>query len=127
MYKHEHYIDILFIFFFVTFSLTYSFDVLVEAVADAASSRLLLNLQSSALAATRLLAPSCSLPLLLSSRTLIRHAASTHLTLVWGQLSCADLCWFLRILLLKRKTFLVLHQYLKRLMPLKWVVFRALS
>ncbi|RZR99488.1 hypothetical protein BHM03_00029046 [Ensete ventricosum] len=37
----------------VTFSPTYSFDVLVEATVDAASPRILLNLQSSALVATR--------------------------------------------------------------------------
>ncbi|RZR87288.1 hypothetical protein BHM03_00014662 [Ensete ventricosum] len=37
----------------VTFSPTFSFDVLVEATVDAASPRILLNLQSSALAATR--------------------------------------------------------------------------
>ncbi|RWW44828.1 hypothetical protein BHE74_00049376 [Ensete ventricosum] len=37
----------------VIFSPTYSFDVLVEATVDAASSRILLNLQSSALAVTR--------------------------------------------------------------------------
>ncbi|RWW59823.1 hypothetical protein BHE74_00033210 [Ensete ventricosum] len=37
----------------VTFSPTYSFDVLVEAAVDAASPCILLNLQSSALAATR--------------------------------------------------------------------------
>ncbi|RWW07540.1 hypothetical protein GW17_00029076 [Ensete ventricosum] len=68
-------LNTLFIFLSVTFSPTYSFDVLIEA---AASPRLLLNLQSSALATTRLLAPSCSSLLLLSSRTLIRHAASTR-------------------------------------------------
>ncbi|RRT55252.1 hypothetical protein B296_00027469 [Ensete ventricosum] len=38
----------------VTFSPTYSFDVLVEAAVDAASPRILLNLESFALAATGL-------------------------------------------------------------------------
>ncbi|RWW39722.1 hypothetical protein BHE74_00054922 [Ensete ventricosum] len=47
----------LFIFLSVTFSLTYSFDVLIEAAVDVASPHLLLDLQSSALATTRLLAP----------------------------------------------------------------------
>ncbi|RWV98276.1 hypothetical protein GW17_00038886 [Ensete ventricosum] len=37
----------------VTFSPTYSFDIFVEATVDATSPRILLNLQSSALAVTR--------------------------------------------------------------------------
>ncbi|RZR75172.1 hypothetical protein BHM03_00050958 [Ensete ventricosum] len=53
----------LILFLSVTFSPTYSFDVLVEAAADATSPRLLLNLQSSALATTRLLAPNYTPPL----------------------------------------------------------------
>ncbi|RRT51602.1 hypothetical protein B296_00036768 [Ensete ventricosum] len=41
----------------MTFSPTYSFDVLIEAAVDVASPHLLLDLQSSALPTTRLLAP----------------------------------------------------------------------
>ncbi|RZR74042.1 hypothetical protein BHM03_00031478 [Ensete ventricosum] len=54
----------------VTFSHTYSFDVLVEATVDVASPCILLNLQSSTLAAIRLFG---SQPLLLSNQTLIRY------------------------------------------------------
>ncbi|RWV98471.1 hypothetical protein GW17_00038675 [Ensete ventricosum] len=46
-------LNTLFTLLSVTFSLTYSFNVLVEATIDAASPRILLNLQSSVLAATR--------------------------------------------------------------------------
>ncbi|RWV78955.1 hypothetical protein GW17_00059985 [Ensete ventricosum] len=68
----------LFIFLSMTCSLTYPFDVLVEAIADATSPRFSLNLQSSTLDATYLLAPNCSSRLLLGTRTLIHPAASTH-------------------------------------------------
>ncbi|RWV84389.1 hypothetical protein GW17_00053895 [Ensete ventricosum] len=46
-------LNTLFTLLSVTFSPTYSFDVLVEATVDAASPCILLNLQSSTLAATR--------------------------------------------------------------------------
>ncbi|RZS17752.1 hypothetical protein BHM03_00049939 [Ensete ventricosum] len=46
-------LNTLFTLLSVTFSPTYSFDVLVEATVDATSPCILLNLQSSALAATR--------------------------------------------------------------------------
>ncbi|RZR85752.1 hypothetical protein BHM03_00012786 [Ensete ventricosum] len=42
----------LFTLLYMTFSPTYSFDILVEATVDAASPRILLNLESSALATT---------------------------------------------------------------------------
>ncbi|RRT62404.1 hypothetical protein B296_00024715 [Ensete ventricosum] len=50
--KHEHFSKHLIYILTVTFSLTDSFDVLVEATIDAASPCILLNLQSSPFAAT---------------------------------------------------------------------------
>ena len=93
----------------VTFSPTYSFDVLVEAFVDTATPRLLLSLQSYASTTMRLLAPSCSPLLFLSSRTFDPPCCFNSpmtLTLVWGWLSCVDPCWFLRILQMKEKTIL---------------------
>ena len=67
----------------------------------------LLSLPSSAPVAMRLLAPSCTLPLMLSSRTLIRHAASTRQWLwLWcwvgwvvliPVVSCGSLKWRKRL------------------------------
>ncbi|RRT80272.1 hypothetical protein B296_00007141, partial [Ensete ventricosum] len=52
--KHEHFIEYLVYIFVCNILPTYSFDVLVEATVDVESPRILLNLQSSALAATPL-------------------------------------------------------------------------
>ncbi|RRT32136.1 hypothetical protein B296_00019364 [Ensete ventricosum] len=49
--KHEHFIKHLVYILTMTFSPTYSFDVLIKAIVDAASPCILLNLQSSPLAA----------------------------------------------------------------------------
>ncbi|RWW79027.1 hypothetical protein BHE74_00012714 [Ensete ventricosum] len=82
----------LFTFLSVTFSPTYSFDVLVKATVDAASSRILLNLQSSALAATR---PFGSQPLSVAAveytsycllRSLVEHSRINPKSLVFGYL-----------------------------------------
>ncbi|RWV83468.1 hypothetical protein GW17_00054913 [Ensete ventricosum] len=51
--KHEHFIEHLVYIVIRDILPTYSFDILVKATVDAASSRILLNLQSSALAVTR--------------------------------------------------------------------------